>query len=146
MDKLILSWQDVDRAIVEIANRVRKDFNPDVLVCIARGGCIPGVRLSHIFGDKPLEVIQVKYYKGYEHLKEPELMSEIKPFQGKVLLVDDVADTGASLKLVFDSLVDKCQEVRTAVVAYKPRSALKPDYFIIETDKWVVFPWEEFGR
>ncbi|MDI6642608.1 MAG: phosphoribosyltransferase [Candidatus Hodarchaeaceae archaeon] len=145
MEQLTLSWDEVERAAKTLANSIKRDFDPDILVGVARGGLIPAVRLSHLLGDKLLRIIHVRYYKGANaRLKKPELLADIERIEGKVLVVDDVADTGTSLDFVLKHLKGKgAKEVRTATIAYKPKSRLKPDYFVYETDKWVVFPWEE---
>ena len=90
----------------------------------------------------------MKYYRGANlRMKEPELLADVERVSGRVLVVDDVADTGTSLEFVVRRLKGKgAREIRTATIAYKPRSRVKPDYFVYETDKWVVFPWEEAPR
>jgi hypothetical protein len=61
----------------------------------------------------------------------------------KVLLVDDIADSGRSLAVAKDYITKKgAKEVRTATLHYKPESASKPDYFVVTTTAWVVYPWE----
>lgn len=146
MERLLMSWEEVDESLLKLAKKVRRDFDPDVVVGVARGGLIPAVRLSHLLGDKEFRVIQVKYYQGRRRLEKPELISDAKALSGKALLVDDVADTGTSLGFVLGHLEEKgIKEVRTATIAYKPRARLKPDYFVVRTSKWVIFPWEE-GR
>jgi hypoxanthine phosphoribosyltransferase len=60
-----------------------------------------------------------------------------------VLVADEVADTGKSLKLVKEHIIQEgATEVRIATVYYKPRSIVKPDYYEKETSRWIVFPWE----
>lgn len=59
----------------------------------------------------------------------------------RVLVADDVADTGKTLELVRDFLGDQVVEVRTAVIYHKPNSVFKPEYVWRETDKWINFPW-----
>lgn len=145
MEQLTLSWDEVERAAKTLANSIKRDFDPDIIVGVARGGLIPAVRLSHLLGDKLLRIIHVKYYKRANvRLKKLEVLADIERIQGKVLLVDDVADTGMSLEFLLEHLKGKgAKETRTATIAYKPGSRLKPDYFVYETDKWIVFPWEE---
>jgi hypoxanthine phosphoribosyltransferase len=60
-----------------------------------------------------------------------------------VLVVDEVADTGKSLKLVKEHIIEQgATEVKIATVYYKPWSIVKPDYYEKETSQWIVFPWE----
>ncbi|RLI70775.1 phosphoribosyltransferase, partial [Candidatus Heimdallarchaeota archaeon] len=69
MDKVYLTWWQVDRAIFSLADSLR-EYKPDVIVGISRGGLIPGVRLSHILGDVEFKVIDVKFYKGIDERGE----------------------------------------------------------------------------
>lgn len=140
-----MGWHEVEKAVAALANALRRDYNPDVIVGIARGGLIPAVRLSHLLGDKMLRIIHVKYYKGVNlRREEPELLADVGKLEGKVLVVDDVADTGTTLEFVVRHLKERgAKEVRIATIAWKPHSRIKPDFYIFETDKWIVFPWEE---
>ncbi len=146
MDPECLTWHDIEKAVEALAITVREEYNPDVIVGIARGGLIPAVRLSHLFNDLLMRVIHVKYYENVDEAKdEPEIFwSDVRELEGKVLLVDDVADTGTTLEVVLDHLEDRIDdELQICTIAYKPTSSIKPDYFIYETNKWIVFPWEE---
>jgi len=145
MELMVMSWHDVEKAIVALANTIRQEFDPDIIVGVARGGLIPAVRLSHLLGDKLMQVIHLRYYAGVNLRKEkPELLADVDELKGKVLVVDDVADTGASLEFVVNHLKKKgVKEMRVATIAWKPKARVKPDFFVYETDKWIVFPWEE---
>lgn len=145
MEQLTLSWDKVESAFKTLAKSIKRSFDPDIIVGVARGGLIPAVRLSHLLGDKPLRVIQIKYYKGVDRRgPKPELLTDVGRLEGKVLAVDDVADTGASLELTIEHLKRKgAKKIKVATLAVKPRSTFRPDFFVLETDKWIVFPWEE---
>jgi len=136
-----ISWEKVDEALQMLAERVSRDFGPDFIVGVARGGLVPAVRLSHLLGGE-FRTIHVQYYKGRRPLARPKLISDAGPLKGKVLVVDDVADTGESLKFVVDRLAKRGAEVKVATIACKPCSKFKPDYFAFKTEKWIVFPWE----
>jgi hypothetical protein len=61
----------------------------------------------------------------------------------KVLIVDDVADSGNSLKVVKEHVLQQGAETaKVATLYYKPWSVVKPDYYEKETSKWIVFPWD----
>jgi hypothetical protein len=98
-----------------------------------------------LLGDKLLRMIHIKFYKGVDLRREkPELLADVGELPEKVLIVDDVADTGETLEFVLKHVRQKgAKEVRVATIAYKPHSRVKPDYHVFETDKWIVFPWEE---
>lgn len=141
-----MTWNDIEKAVEALAIAIREEYDPDVIVGIARGGLIPSVRLSHLLNDLLMRVVHVKYYEDVDETKgEPEIFwSDVEELEGKVLVVDDVADTGSTLEVVLDHLKDRVQDdLKICTVAYKPSSCIEPDYYIYETDKWVVFPWEE---
>jgi len=143
--QLLLGWTNVDKAVKTLASSIKRGFSPDLIVGVARGGLIPAVWLSHLLGDKPLRFIHVKYYKGMDlRKKKPELLADVGRLKGKVLVVDDVADTGTTLEFVAKHIKRKgAKDVKVATIAMKPHSTFKPDFFVFETDKWIVFPWEE---
>lgn len=145
MKPVLMSWAEVEKAVAALANMVRREFNPDIIVGIARGGLIPAVRLSHLLEDRLMRVIHVKYYEDIDIRKEkPEIWSDVRKLEGRVLVVDDVADTGGTLGVVLDHIKQRTKgEVKVATIAWKPRSSVKPDFYVFEADKWIVFPWEE---
>ncbi|WP_461864996.1 phosphoribosyltransferase [Thermococcus sp.] len=147
MDKVYLTWWQTDRAMFALADALRS-YNPDVIVGIARGGLIPAVRLSHILGDTELKVIDVKFYKDInERMERPKIVIPIHgSLEGKrVVIVDDVSDTGKTLEVVIDEVKRLgASEIRIACLAVKPWTKVMPDFYVFRTDKWIVFPWEEF--
>jgi len=147
MDKVYLTWWQVDRAIFSLADKLR-EYKPDVIVGIARGGLIPAVRLSHILGDIELKVIDVKFYTDInEHTEMPKITIPIYgDLKGeRVVIVDDVSDTGKTLEVVINEVKRLgAKEIKVACLAMKPWTSVVPDFYVFRTDKWIVFPWEEF--
>ena len=147
MDKVYLTWWQVDRAIFSLAD-VLREYNPDTIVGISRGGLIPAVRLSHILGDVDFKVIDVKFYKGIdERTEEPTITIPIHgSLEGKrVVIVEDVSDTGKTLQVVIDEVKKRGpRDIKVACLAMKPWTSVVPDFYVFRTDKWIVFPWEEF--
>ena len=148
MEILYLEWSKVDEAIWTMCDIIKKEYEFDVIVGISRGGLIPAVRISHIFDNKRLLLMEAKYYKDIgvrDDKPKISLAFKKEDVTGKkVLLVDDVADTGGTLAAVkehIESLSPK--ELKVAVVASKPISIVKPDYTVFNTDKWIIFPWEK---
>lgn len=125
---------------------------PDVIVGVLRGGYIVARVVADALGISDIGVVEVKFYKGIgEQAERPvitqPLTTEIRG--RKVLIVDDVVDSGRTLEVVSEQVrLRGASEVRTAALYYKPRSIIKPDYLVVETDKWILFPWElgEFVR
>ena len=147
MDYLIQSWRDVYNLTLQLSERiVASGFKPDVIVGIARGGWIPARILSDVLYMDTLQNIRIEYYtdvgsKG----KEPKITQPLTgSMKGKnVLLIDEVADTGDTLQHAIDPVKNLgVKEVRSAVLHYKPTSTVVPDYYMVETTSWTVYPWE----
>ena len=147
IDREILQWTDFAAASRELATRVRgSGFHPDVVIAIARGGLLLAGAVSYALGTKNCGSINVEFYTGIdERLPEPVLsapMLDAPALAGKrVLLVDDVSDSGHTLALVMRLLGETAMEVRTATLYTKPRTVHVPDFTWRETDKWIVVPW-----
>jgi len=140
-----MGWHEFEKAIGTLVNALKRRYDPDIIVGVARGGLFPAVRLSHLMGDKTLRIIHVKYYKGVNmRMEKPKLLADVGRLKGKVLVVDDVADTGTTLEFVVKHIKRKgAKKVKVATIAMKPKSTFKPDFFVFKTDKWIIFPWEE---
>jgi len=147
MEIISMGWHEFDKAVGSLANTLRRKYDPDIIVGVARGGLFPAVRLSHLMDDKMLRIIHVRYYKGVNmRRKKPELLADVGRLKGKVLVVDDVADTGTTLEFVVKHIKRKgAKEVKVATIAMKSHSTFKPDFFIFKTDNWIIFPWEEMS-
>lgn len=124
-------------------------FEPDLLVGIARGGLIPlGFLASEQnFNNRNTRTINLQSYtdegkKTELHLTNPMRAEDFPGYT--ILIIDDIADSGESLEFAIETLKVLCPQaiIKTAVLFYKKDSKIKPDYFITETDKWIVFPWE----
>jgi len=142
----VLSWNKNYEHLIKLAKKVNESgFNPEVIVGISRGGLIPSRIISDLLDNPNLASVRVEFYKySKKKRNKPKITQPIStPIEGKtILLVDDVADSGKSLHLVYEYLLKKAKEIRTLTIFYKPWSCLLPDYYIKETRAWIVFPWE----
>ena len=141
------TWNRIYEMLLHQAEKISKScFKPDVIIGIARGGWLPARVLSDLLEIPNLANVSAEYYVNIaETKKEPVLTQGISvAVKGKkVLIADDVADTGRSLKLVKEHILQQgAKEVKTATMYYKPWSKIKPDYYERETKLWIVFPWE----
>ena len=141
------TWDEIYEMLLNLAKKIERDnFHPDLIVGICRGGWPPARVMSDLLGNPKLANITVEFYVDVaETRSKPILTQPISvPIEGKkVLILDDVADTGKTLKLVKEYLLSKgVKQVKIATIYYKPWSIVKPDYYKKETKKWVVFPWE----
>src|SRR3954447_6106812 len=142
-----MSWDDLGAGARELAQAVSDDgYRPDLLLGIARGGlpvcrapgCAPGVKNTF--------TMNVEFYAGIdERLDIPMILPPVPDLVDfgdfRVLIADDVADTGATLELVKDFCSGKVAEVRCAVLYEKPRSTVQCEYVWRRTDRWITFPW-----
>jgi len=141
------TWNQMYDMLLNLTEKIRKNgFKPDIIVGVSRGGWPPARVLSDLMGNPNLANVRVEFYLGVAETKgEPTLTQPVSvAVDGKkILLVDEVADTGKSLKLVKKHLTENgATEVKIATVYYKPWSIIKPDYYEKETCQWIVFPWE----
>ncbi|MFI5780871.1 phosphoribosyltransferase [Nocardia sp. NPDC051570] len=142
-----LTWELFGTASRELAEQVAADdFEPDLILSIARGGLFVAGALGYALDVKNLHVMNVEFYTGIDQRLDmpvmlPPVPSAVDLAGARVLVADDVADTGATLKLVRDFCADKVAEVRCAVVYQKPRSEVDCEYVWKHTDRWINFPW-----
>lgn len=146
-EKEILEWPEFADASRELAQAVLgSGFVPEVVIAVARGGLLLAGAISYALGTKNCGSINVEFYTGVnERLPEPVLaepMLDAPALSGKrVLLVDDVSDSGHTLAKVLGILGENGAEVRTATLYTKPHTVLEPDFFFRKTAGWIVFPW-----
>lgn len=143
----IPSWNQIYRLLLKLAEAVRKSgFEPDVIVGVSRGGWIPARIMSDLLETPKLANVTAEFYVGVAETKrEPTITQPVSlPVKGaKVLVVDDVADTGESLKVVNSHLKNQgASEIKIATIYYKPWSVIVPHCYEKETRCWIVFPWE----
>ncbi len=135
----------------ELHSQVIEDkFQPDLLIGIARGGLIPlGFLAGEAnFNNRNTRIINIQSYSDEGEQTALRLTNAIhaEDFPGDcILIIDDLTDSGESLDFVIKKLKELRPDatIKIAVLLHKKRSKIKPDYCIEETDKWVVFPWEE---
>jgi len=141
------TWNQIYEMLLNLAEKIRKNgFKPDIIVGVSRGGWPPARVLSDLLGNPNLANVKAEFYLGVAETKgEPVITQPVSMTVAgkKVLIVDEVADTGKSLKLVKEHIIGEgAAEVKVATVYYKPWSIVKPDYYEKETSRWIVFPWE----
>jgi uncharacterized protein len=143
----ILPWSEVGTATRALAQRIADDgFVPEVVIAIARGGLLVGGALAYALGVKSCGSINVELYTGVdETLPEPLLLPphlDGTSLAGKrVLLADDVSQSGLTLRLAVEILGRMGAEVRSACLYTKPQTVFAPDWSWKDTDRWIVFPW-----
>jgi hypoxanthine phosphoribosyltransferase len=146
-DREELSWEIFGSAARELAAGVSADgFEPDLILAIARGGLFVAGALGYALGVKNVAVINVEFYTGVDERLDvpvvlPPVPSTVDLGGARMLIADDVADTGATLRLVRDFCADHVADARCAVLYQKPHSTVDCEYVWRRTDRWINFPW-----
>jgi uncharacterized protein len=152
---LYVSYDEYHNLIEKLAIQIHKSgWEFDTILCLARGGMRPGDILSRIF-NKPLAIMSTSSYRANAgtmqgHLDIARYITTPKgEIAGKVLLVDDLADSGHTLKAVVDMLRDNYKpitELRTAVIWTKAVSVFDCDYSVehLPTNPWIHQPFEGY--
>jgi hypoxanthine phosphoribosyltransferase len=141
------SWDQIYDFLLNIAKRIRRNgFKPDIILGVSRGGWPPARVMSDLLENPNVVNVAAEFYVGVAETRDKPVITQpvsVSVKNKKVLVVDDIADTGQSLKLVLSHLEEEgASEVKTTTIYYKPWSALIPDYYEKETTSWIVFPWE----
>ena len=146
--------RDLTKGIHKLARAVTVDkFKPDLIVGVLRGGIIPAVYLSHWFGC-PLASTSWSTRDDAVLNNETidDMVFEVIAKNKKVLLVDDICDSGLTLKQIFENIKDKTKihkNLKSAVLHYNMgQDTFEPDYYHLEINNeddpcWVVYPWED---
>ncbi len=154
-ENLWVSWDDYHRLVARLAVNVHESgWKFDKILCLARGGVRPGDTISRIF-DVPLAILSTSSYREEAGTVQGNLdigkyITMTKgQLSGRVLLVDDLADSGVTLKRVQEHLKDAypdVTEVKSAVLWCKACSSVRPDFFVdyLESNPWIHQPFEEY--
>ena len=154
MPDLYVSWQDYfdlcERLVLKVAD---SGWEFDSLLCLARGGMRPGDVFSRVM-SKPLNVLSTSSYRALAGTQQGALniASQITgtgELRGKLLLVDDMVDSGVTIRKVVAHLKEaypEVTEIRVAVLWWKEHSGFRPDYHVryLDDDPWIHQPFEEY--
>lgn len=152
---LWVSWADYHRAIEKLALAVHESgWKFDQVLCLARGGVRPGDIISRIF-DLPLAILSTSSYREEAGTQQGEL--DIAKYitmtkgvlGGRVLLVDDLVDSGVTLERVQQHLKEyfpAVTEIKSAVIWCKACSSVRPDFYLeyLAGNPWIHQPFEEY--
>jgi hypoxanthine phosphoribosyltransferase len=153
---LYVSWDEYHLLTERLALKVAASgWEFDQILCLARGGMRPGDVLSRVF-DKPLAIMSTSSYRAEAgtiqgRLDMAKYITMPKgELAGRVLLVDDLSDSGVTLKAVVERLrgVPAISELRTAVIWVKGVSSYTPEYYVemLPTSPWIHQPFEEYDN
>ena len=148
----LVTWKQIDSWCETIREKVSNSYRPDLIVALARGGLVPARILSDMLWIKDLVSVKTEHWgitatsSGEAMLRDPGKLN----LEGKrVLIVDDITDTGQSMKLAYDFIkTQNPAEVRTVTMLHITRSSFIPDFFAEVIDEknwtWFIFPWNVY--
>src|SRR6056297_57514 len=148
-DCTITNWEYIYGLCRDVSDQVKaSEFEPDVVVALARGGWFAGRCLCDFLGLDDLTSLKMEHYVGTaEKAGEPEVRYPMPEgsVEGKdVLIIDDIADTGGSIEHAHDYVQDRDPDsVRTATLQLLQSSEFEPDFVgeRLEEWAWIVYPW-----
>jgi len=141
------SWDYIYKLCIQVVDQIRgSGYKPGLLVAISRGGWVPGRILSDLLDNLNIATIKAEHYIDiYKTHARPKITQPlpIEVDEKRILLVDDIADSGKSLKLVKKHLFDQgAADVKICALYCKPWSIVIPDFLARRTDAWIIFPHE----
>ena len=155
MSELFVTWDEYHRLIEQLTVQVYESgYRFESLLCLARGGLRVGDVISRVY-DLPLAILAASSYREAAGTQRGQL--DIAEFitmtggelSGRVLLVDDLVDSGVTLTRVIEHLkqrFERIEEIRSAVLWVKAVAACRPDYYVqyLEGSPWIHQPFEEY--
>ena len=139
-----VNWEMFGELCRALAMKVARDYDPEIVIGIARAGVIPAAVVASILRVE-FHSMRISRKEGDEQVRQRPAILSAAPTQAagrRVLLVDEIATSGETLRLALAAVRDaRPAEVRTATSFARLRG-YKPDYFALETDATVIFPWD----
>ena len=134
----------LNKIVEQIEN---SNWSPNVIISINRGGCVPGIYLSHRLNLKH-KVIDIQLRDSNRSPDFKLVKQKIKRFDN-ILLVDDINDSGKTLKTIYNLSNAYSKKIYNATLIYNQESIIKTDFYgrmikRSEDKNWYVFPWEEW--
>jgi len=134
----------LNKIVEQIEN---SNWSPNVIISINRGGCVPGIYLSHRLNLKH-KVIDIQLRDSNRSPDFKLVKQKIKRFDN-ILLVDDINDSGKTLKTIYDLSNVYLKKIYNATLIYNQESIIKTDFYgrmikRSEDKNWYIFPWEEW--
>jgi uncharacterized protein len=141
------AWNQIYDMLLDLTQKIiSANFAPDMIVAVSRGGLVPARILSDLLEIKELATLKIEFYTAINQTLDHPIITHAlsAPVSAKrVLIVDDISDTGKSLQLATEhTLKLGAKEAKTATIYTKPTSTFPSDFFVKQTSSWVIFPWD----
>lgn len=147
---LLLDWDDIVSGVEELASKIASSgFRPEVIVGILRGGLFVANLLSDVMDVEDVIPLGIRSYVGVKSRGTPVVYHRpsLEELTGKrVLLVDDVSDEGKTLMTAHSLIRGSSDpaELKTSVLHIKPWTKFVPDYYVLMTSHWILYPWSRY--
>jgi len=147
-----VSWKEIEQLCRELAQKI-SNYKPDLIIALSRGGIVPARLISDLLVIKDIITIKVNHWgitATKDKTAEISYAVPINLSEKKVLVVDDITDTGESLSLAKKYIIEnmKPKELKTATLYHIDHSSIVPDFFARELKAsdwtWFVWPWNFF--
>lgn len=138
-----VSWPELENDCFKLAKKLEKN-KFDRILCISRGGLVWARMLSDLLNNLPISHLTVESYKDLKQQKTAKITETPLKLKNEILLlVDEISDTGKTLKLVIDYLQSiKITNFKTLAPIIRSFTKPQPDYYLKIINEWVVFPYE----
>lgn len=152
MEKINISYKQVEDGCKKIYLQAKKqNYSPDILLGISVGGLFPTVHLARLFNTKNVVSIAVKSYDKNKRgkIEVINLPSKNLLKNKKILIVDEILDSGKTIKFISSLLKNKfhVKEVKSACIyVNKKNCAFYPDFYVKTNTQWLNFPWDRFEK
>jgi len=140
---VITNWEYLDNLCRRLAEKIMEDgFEPNTIVALAKGGWFVGTLLCDIMGLEDIVTLGIKQYVSYDR-RELKVHDVSLEYREKVLIVDDLINTGKNMMRAKEIVERSAKSIRTACLLLVSTSNFIPDYFgeYLEGFSWVIFPW-----
>jgi len=146
--KYYYTYQEFIKDLETLEKEV-KDYTPDTLLAIARGGMTLAHFLAERLNIRDVYALNAVSYENEKKLGKPKIFNiPDLTTRKKVLIIDDISDSGETLYDTLEVLKKRYPntEFKTLTLFYKEKTKLIPDIALKETDKWIVFFWDDEGQ
>ena len=147
---LTSSWLDHIQGINALGESViASGWQPTAILGISRGGLIPAAMLSYMLDVRLIQAVRVEHYddqnnrlaSGARFVDGPQPFATLDITTERILIVDDIIDTGETLKLVRQAVQDHADQIKVAALYVRSNQKHAADWYWKVEDEWVVFPW-----
>lgn len=138
-------YEEFEKDVRTLAKEIRSEFDPEVILAIARGGLTLGHSLAVALNKRNLFTLNSIHYEETKKLDTIDIFNvpDLASYT-KVLLVDDIIDTGESMVEIKRELLKRYPhlDIKIAAVFYKQKALILPEFKIKEAHEWVEFFWD----